>query len=105
MQHGKLRALGTPAELTRQYIKRQTVEIEVGEGQSEKAIQSLMEKSSLIASEPIFEKGLLRVTASGRESIPEILALLTRQEISVYRLTPQDVDLEEVYFALNGDVQ
>jgi ABC-type multidrug transport system ATPase subunit len=35
LEHGRLVALGTPSELTRQYVRRLDVEIEVAEEQTE----------------------------------------------------------------------
>ncbi|PKN82908.1 MAG: ABC transporter ATP-binding protein, partial [Chloroflexi bacterium HGW-Chloroflexi-8] len=103
MQHGQLKALGTPADLTRQYIKRQNIELEVEENQIEKTNQILVSHPDLVLRTPVLEKNMLLVTVSGRDAIPEILTLLTVNNISVYRLNPQEVNLEEVYFALNGE--
>lgn len=103
MERGQLKALGTPAELTRQYIKRLKVELEVGENQSDQAISVMSANPKLVLTSPVFDKGELLITVSGREAIPELNSLLIQNHISVYRLTPQEVDLEEVYFALNGD--
>ncbi len=105
MQHGQLKALGTPAELTRQYIKRLSVELEVSDEQSERAMQILRENPRLAVGTPRTENGSICVTVSGREAVPELLSLLCQQGISVYRLAPQEIDLEEVYFALNGGLQ
>lgn len=102
MQHGQLRALGTPAELTRQYIKRLSVELEVSGGDSGRAVQVLRENPHLAISAPQIEKESIFVTVSGREAVPELLSRMIQQGISVYRIAPQEVDLEEVYFALNG---
>ena len=40
-----------------------------------------------------------------RESIPELLSILVQKGLRVYRLAPQEANLEEVYFALNGGAQ
>jgi ABC-2 type transport system ATP-binding protein len=45
------------------------------------------------------------MTLTGREAIPELLSALLRNEVRVYRLAPQEVNLEEVYFALHGGAQ
>jgi hypothetical protein len=42
------------------------------------------------------------VTVTGREAIPDVLALLTQHGMRVYRLTPHEPSLEEVYFALHA---
>jgi hypothetical protein len=42
------------------------------------------------------------MTVSGWESIPELLCILVQKGLRVYRLAPQEANLEQVYFALNG---
>jgi ABC-2 type transport system ATP-binding protein len=105
MQHGQLRAIGTPGELTRQYIRRLSIELEVAEKQSERAMEILRENPRLAISAPRIEKASICITVSGRDAIPELLSLMIQQGICVYRLAPQETDLEEVYFALNGGSQ
>ena len=105
MQHGQLKAVGTPAELTRQYIKRLSVELEVGDGQLERATQVLQDNPRLAISAPRMENGSIYVTISGREAVPALLSLMVRNGIAVYRMAPQETDLEEVYFALSGGLQ
>jgi len=103
MERGQLKALGTPTELTRKYIKRLKVELEVGENQSDLALEILTTHPELVLTPPVFDKEEFLLTVSGREAIPELNSLFIQHHISVYRLIPQEVDLEEVYFALNGD--
>lgn len=105
MEHGRLVALGTPAELTRQYVKRLDVDLEVDPAQVELAVQTLQKFPQLVISPPKREKDILTMTLAGRESIPELLATLVQEGLRVYRLAPQEADLEEVYFALNGGAQ
>jgi ABC-2 type transport system ATP-binding protein len=105
MEHGRLVALGTPSDLTRQYVKRLDVDLEVDPVQMELALQALQEFPQLVLSHPKREKELLTMTLAGRESIPELLSILVKKGVRVYRLAPQEVNLEEVYFALNGGAQ
>lgn len=105
MEHGRLVALGTPADLTRQYVKRLDVDLEVDPVQMELALQTLHEFPQLVISSPQQEKDLLTMTLAGREAIPELLAILLQKGLRVYRLAPQEANLEEVYFALNGGAQ
>ena len=51
------------------------------------------------------EKDLLTMTLAGREAIPDLLSILLEKRLRVYRLAPQEANLEEVYFALNGGTQ
>jgi ABC-2 type transport system ATP-binding protein len=102
MEHGRLVALGTPSDLTRQYVKRLDVDLEVDPVQMELALQTLQKFPQLFVSPPNREKELLTLTLAGREAIPELLACLVQKGLRVYRLAPQEANLEEVYFALNG---
>ncbi len=105
MEHGRLVALGTPSELTRQYVKRLDADLEVDPSQMESTLQVLKEHPQLVISEPKREKDLLTMTISGREAIPDLVSVLYQKGIRIYRLAPQEANLEEVYFALNGGVR
>lgn len=105
MQHGKLVALGTPSELTRQYVKRLDVDLEVDPDQVELARQTLTDIPQLVISPVKQEKDILTMTLSGREAIPELVSVLYQKGLRLYRLAPQEANLEEVYFALNGGTQ
>jgi ABC-2 type transport system ATP-binding protein len=102
MQHGKLVALGTPWELTRHYVKRLDVDLEVDPAQMELALRTLKDVPQLVISPIKQEKELLTMTLAGRESIPDLISVLSQMGLRIYRLAPQEANLEEVYFALNG---
>lgn len=104
MQHGHLRAVGTPSELTRQYVRRLDVDLEVDPIQMELALETLQKFPQLVIGAPKREKDILTMTLSGRDCIPKLLSLLVQHRVRVYRLAPQEANLEEVYFALNGGV-
>jgi ABC-2 type transport system ATP-binding protein len=105
MEHGRLVALGTPSELTRQYVKRLDVDLEVDPVQMDLALQVLQQLPQLVVGPPKQEKEILTLTLSGWESIPELLSVLVQNGLRVYRLAPQEANLEQVYFALNGGKQ
>ena len=105
MEHGRLVALGTPSDLTRQYVKRLDVDLEVDPVQMELALQTLHDVPQLVISTPKREKELLTMTLAGREAIPELVSVLYQKGLRIYRLAPQEANLEEVYFALNGGIQ
>ena len=102
MEHGRLVALGTPAELTRQYVKRLDVDLEVETGQTELALEVLREASGLVVAPPKVDKDRITATLSGREAIPDLLAVLLHKSLRIYRLASQEANLEEVYFAIHG---
>jgi ABC-2 type transport system ATP-binding protein len=105
MEHGRLVALGTPADLTRQFVKRLDVDLEVDPAQLDLALKTLQEFPHLLIGSPKREKDFLTLTLAGRAAIPELLCNLVQKGLRVYRLAPQEANLEEVYFALNGGAQ
>lgn len=105
MEHGRLVALGTPSDLTRQYVKHLDVDLEIDPAQMDLALQTLRELPHLVISPPKKEKDIITTTLSGRDCIPELLSILVQHGLRVFRLAPQEANLEEVYFALNGGAQ
>jgi ABC-2 type transport system ATP-binding protein len=105
MEHGRLVAFGTPSELTRQYVRRLDVDIEVDPAQITLAVQTLQEVPQLVISKARREKETLTMTLAGREAIPELISVLYQKGLRIYRLAPREANLEEVYFALNGGNQ
>ena len=103
MEHGRLVALGTPAALAQQYIRRLDVEIEVKEQQVEGTLQILRSLPRLVIREPVKTNGALTATLSGHEAIPDLLAALVNQSVRVYRIAAHEANLEQVYFALHGE--
>ncbi len=70
LEHGHLVALGTPAELTRQYVRRLDVEIEVAEEQIPIALGVFSSLPQLVLGEPAKPNGALIVTINKHESYP-----------------------------------
>ena len=105
MEYGRLVALGTPSDLTRQYVKRLDVDLELDPLQMKLALQILQGLPDLVVGAPKQEKDVLTLTLSGREAIPELLSVLVRKGVHIYRLAPQEANLEEVYFALHGGTE
>lgn len=103
LEHGQLVALGTPTELTCQYVRRLEVEIEVLEEQVPKAVSVLRSLPDLVLGEPTKLNGALAATVSRRESIPDVLQSLVQNHVRVYRLDAKDADLEQVYFSLHEE--
>src|SRR5512146_3107073 len=66
LEHGRLVALGTPAELTRQYVRRLDVEIEVSEDQIPNTLSVLRSLPELVLGEPAKPNGALVVTINQR---------------------------------------
>lgn len=103
LEHGRLVALGTPEELTREYVRRLDVEVEVSEEQVPKTLEVLRSMPQLVMGEPSKPNGAVVVTINRHESIPEVLAALVHNQIRVYRMAPQEANLEQVYFTLHEE--
>ena len=103
LEHGRLVALGTPAELTRQYVRRLDVEIEVPQEQIPVTLGVLRSLPQLVLGEPAQPNSSLVVTINQWESIPEVLASLVQNHVRVYRVAPQEANLEQVYFTLHNE--
>ena len=103
LEHGRLVALGTPTELTRQYVRRLDVEVEVAEEQIPTTLGVLRSLSQLVLGEPAKPNGALVVTINKHESIPDVLAALVQNHIRVFRFAPQEANLEQVYFTLHEE--
>jgi ABC-2 type transport system ATP-binding protein len=103
MEHGRLVAIGTPADLIQQYVRRLDVDIETAPDQTDAALQLISSASSLTRSLPRRTNGTLTLTVTGREAIPELLNLLVRKNIRVYHMAAHQPTLEDVYFALHDE--
>jgi ABC-2 type transport system ATP-binding protein len=103
LEHGRLVAMGTPTELTRQFVRRLDVEVVVADEQIPIALGVLRNLPQLVLGEPAKPNGALVVTINKHESIPEVLAALVQNHIRVYRMSPQEANLEQVYFTLHEE--
>ena len=101
LEHGRLVALGTPAELARRLGRSQRLEIEVAPQQVPAAMGII--EAQLGTTGPTVENGIIAVTGADRETIPDLVAKLVGAGIQVYGITPQQPSLEDVYFALLGE--
>jgi ABC-2 type transport system ATP-binding protein len=103
LEHGRLVALGTPAELTRQYVRRLDVEIQVPEEQIPDAQSVLQNLRGMVLGDPIRQNSNLIVTINQHENIPEVLTCLVQNHIRVYHLASHEANLEQVYFTLHEE--
>jgi ABC-2 type transport system ATP-binding protein len=101
LEHGKLVALGTPADLARKLGRRQRLQIEVAPEGLPAALDVL--ETTLAIPKPVQEKGVITVVGAEREAIPSLVAALVGAGVCVYRVSPQEPSLEDVYFALHGE--
>ncbi len=101
LEHGRLVALGTPAELVLRLGRRQRLEIEVAPDGVAAAREVL--KTTLDIAEPAQENGTFSILGTDREAIPGVVASLVEAGVRIYRVTPEEPSLEDVYFALHGE--
>lgn len=99
LELGHVLALGTPVELARRLGQRLGVEVEVEPGQTQTAVQLLGNLSGIGAVNA--EDGVIKVAGATHRVIPDLVSTLVRGGVRVYRVTPQDASLEDVYFALH----
>jgi ABC-2 type transport system ATP-binding protein len=102
MEHGRLVALGTPAQLARETIQSYRLEIETDPDALTKALTILgqLETVSDVSRE---NSHVLLITGATREDVPILLSNLLRADVPIYRVSPQEPSLEDVYFSLQGE--
>ena len=100
LQQGKVLAQGTPADLSRQYAHRRPIELEVAPESVQAARDTLARLPQITEVE--VDRGVLRFSGADYETIPDLIALLSADGVRIYRVTPEEPSLEDVYFALHG---
>lgn len=101
LEHGRLIAVGTPAELAEQTVHTHRLKIEVAPENQRSAIQILKGKMGIKGVTE--EKDGLIVQGVGREAVPGLIADLVSSGVRIYQVTPQEPSLEDVYFALHRE--
>ncbi len=98
LRHGRLVALGTPAELAHRLAPSLRLEIEVASNGMSTAMTALHTASN--AASLTQREGIIIVQGVEREAIPDLVTTLVNAGVRIYRVTPIDPSLEDVYFAL-----
>jgi ABC-2 type transport system ATP-binding protein len=101
LEHGRLVALGTPAELARQWGRSQRLGLEVAPDGLSTAIDVLRTTQGTV--DVVQEDQTLTITGIGRETIPDLVARLVAAGVRIYHVALQEPTLEDVYFALHGE--
>jgi ABC-2 type transport system ATP-binding protein len=101
LEHGKILALGTPAELGRRYAHRQQIEVEVSAESLDVAEHALRSMPGITG---VTHGRNHTLTFSGvtHDRIPDVISGLVSAGVRMYRVTPLEASLEDVYFALHG---
>lgn len=98
MQHGRAIAIGSPAELARAALTSRTVAIELPVERRAAALEALAGAGFPDAS-GVPDGVALR--ADGRDAVAAAVAALVRAGVPVYRVAPEEPDLEAAYFAIH----
>jgi ABC-2 type transport system ATP-binding protein len=101
LEHGRLVAVGTPAELAHQWGRSQRLGLEVAPEGLSTAMDVLHTTQG--TANVVQENQALTVTGIGRERIPDLVAGLVAAGVRIYRVALQEPSLEDVYFALHGE--
>ncbi len=101
LEHGRVLAVGTPAELIQQYARRLSLEIEIEPSGAAIAAELLRNRFGAVDLQQA--EGTLSLTWGSREQIPDLVAALAGAGVRIYRVAPQEATLEDVYFALHGE--
>jgi ABC-2 type transport system ATP-binding protein len=100
LEHGKLVAVGTPAELGRKLGRSQRLELEVAPGDEEAALRLLREAPGVSAHR---ENGTIVAAGAQWAAIPGLVTSLASAGVHIYRVAPQEASLEDTYFALQQE--
>jgi ABC-2 type transport system ATP-binding protein len=100
LEKGKLVALGTPAELASKLRSSQRVEMQVAHSDEDKTLHMIAQMPGVLAHR---NNGTIVAAGGRREIIPEIITSLSSAGVRIYRVTPQETSLEDIYFALHGE--
>jgi ABC-2 type transport system ATP-binding protein len=99
LEHGRAVASGTPRELARQVGARGRLEIELAPEGLAAALRVLETAPGLTIE--VLDGGAISVAGVGRGAIPELIAALVEAGARIYRVSPREPSLEDVYFALH----
>jgi ABC-2 type transport system ATP-binding protein len=100
LEHGKLIALGTPAELASKIGRSQRLELQVARGDEETALRLLQEAPGVSAHR---ENGTIVAAGAEWAAIPGLVTSLASAGVRIYRVAPQEASLEDIYFALQSE--
>lgn len=101
LAHGRILAVGSPADLARQYGTAQRLRFVVAPEQVALAVGAFQRLPWNVTVVPENEgSGVLRAQGIARTSIPEAISALVQQGVRLYEVVQEEATLEDVYFAL-----
>jgi ABC-2 type transport system ATP-binding protein len=101
LENGRMVALGSPAELARELWKGMRLEVET----SSEAISAAIKALAAIpdARDVTQQEGhpTISLSLNLRDQVPEVVNHLVAAGVPIFRLTPKEPTLEDIYFALH----
>ena len=95
---GKILAMGSIHELTDQLWKAQPLEMEFLSAPSETVIRNIRAMDGVIIERVL--NNTLTIRVSQKQLIPSVIRTVVRDGGEIFRVTPRDYSLEEIYFAV-----
>ena len=105
LENGKMVALGSPAELAGELWKGMRLEFETTQAALPVALQTLKEMPDAHEITTAADHPAISLILTLRDQVPEMVSRLVAANVPLYRLTPQEPTLEDIYFALHEDDQ
>lgn len=99
LRHGKLVGLGTVAELSYQVGGDQSLEFEVAPEDVDRTVKLL---KPLLDGPVEIERGFVVCRQVSREVVPKLITTLSQAGVAIYRVSPEEATLEQVYFGLHA---
>jgi ABC-2 type transport system ATP-binding protein len=101
LENGRMVAMGAPSELAQEIWSGVNLEITTRVGFENNAVEKLKGFSGGTDASKTDEAGVITLSLNERERIPELIAHLVAVDVPIFRLTPSEPTLEDVYFALH----
>ena len=103
LRHGRLLALGRPAELARELWRGETVELDLGGPAAASTVEAIAGTAGVLSVETSVHGAV--ATVDGRDVVPALVGRLVTLGATVYAVVPHPPTMEDVYFALTGTRQ
>ena len=101
LENGKMVALGSPAELARDLWKGIRLEFETTQEALPIALQTLEGFPDAHEITPDEDQPAISLVLNLRDQVPGVVSHLVAAGVPIYRLTPKEPTLEDIYFALH----
>jgi len=101
LEHGKLVALGTPSELASELWKGVRIEFETSLAALPTAVGVLDNFLDVRDIHHAWDDPVISLSLNLRDQVPDLVASLVEAGVPLFRLTPKEPTLEDIYFALH----